>query len=132
MTQPEPFELSEVAPPATVTIPLYHPVTGAELPIAAVCAGYYTAAERAASHALADAEEAAAGAAPNAAAAAARYRAYVAAVLVAMPGATLDGQPVECPRDTARLLDTLPFLAEQIFMAYVKDLAFFGKRRPSS
>lgn len=127
------FDLSQTKPAPTVTIPLYHPVTGEELPVTAECAGFYSAAERAASHALADAEAEAEGKPVNTAAAHARYQAFVAAILTGIPGGEMDGAPITItsPADAARVLTALPWVVEQVFSAYVGQLAFFGRRRPS-
>lgn len=127
------FDLSTTKPAPTVTLPLYHPVTGEELPVTAECAGFYTAAERAASHALADAEAEAEGKPTDTAAAHARYRAFVEAILTGIPGGVIDGAPVVIASraDAARVLEALPWVVEQVFSAYVGQLAFFGRRRPS-
>lgn len=136
MTSPTtagPFDLAPLVPSETTTVPLFHPETGEALPVEAVCAGFYSAAERAASHALADAEAAAEGKAPDHAAAHARYRAFVCGVLKDIPGATIGGQPIAItsPAEAARVCEALPWVVEQVFSQYVQRLAFFGRRRPS-
>jgi hypothetical protein len=127
------FDLSTTKPAPTVTLPLYHPETGAVLPVTATCAGFYSAAERAASHALADAEAEAEGKPTDTAAAHARYTAFVTAILLDIPGGEIDGAPIviTSPADAARVLAALPWIVEQVFSAYVGQLAFFGRRRPS-
>jgi len=136
MTSPttaSPFDLAPLVPAESTTIPLFHPETGEALPVKAVCAGFYSAAERAATHALADAEAAAEGKPHDSAAAHARYRTFVCGILRDIPGATISGEAItiRTPADALRVCEALPWVVEQVFSEYVNRLAFFGRRRPS-